>query len=324
MRAVVCTKYGGPEVLQVKEVAKPVPKEDEVLVKIHATSVTVSDCWVRSGRVDWWLWLPMRFFVGFTRPRKSILGFELAGEVESVGKNVKRFKPGDRVFAFTGKNFGAYAEYACLPENGKSLPADCVIASMPSNVTFEEAAALPSRGTLAWYFLQKANLQKGQKVLVYGASGGAGTFAVQLAKQLGAEVTGVCSTANLGWVKSLGADKVADYTQKDFLKNGETYDVIFDAVGKKKTSAFKTRLRQGLAAQGRYLSIDDGTPHIYVEDFYALKARVEAGNLKPVLDRRYTLDQAAEAHRYVENGHKKGNVVLQVVRTGEGQTGIFS
>jgi NADPH:quinone reductase-like Zn-dependent oxidoreductase len=310
MKAIVCTKYGSPQVLQIKQVEKPTPKDNEVLIKIHASAVTVSDCIVRSGKVNLLLWIPMRIFVGFGRPRRSILGLELAGEIEEIGKDIKRFKKGDQVFAFTGRKFGAYAEYTCMREDGLFMPGDGLVAIKPTNASYEQAASVSTRATLALYYLKKGNIQNGQKVLIYGASGGVGTFAVQLAKYFGAEVTGVCSATNLELVKSLGADKVIDYTKEDFTDRGESYDFIFDAVGKRYSS--KLQCKKALAPNGKYISVDDGTPKIHIEYLNLVKELVEAGKIKAVIDRCYPLEQAAEAHQYVETGHKKGNVVIIV------------
>jgi len=308
MKAIVCTKYGPPEVLQLKEVEKPTPKQNEVRVKIYATAVTASDCIIRSGTVSPAFWIPMRLAVGLTKPR-NILGMVLAGEIETVGKSVRQFQIADRVYAFTiaGMRFGAYAEYTCLPEDG-------LVAGMPSNVGYEEAAAVPYGGLLALHFLKKGNIQSGQNVLIYGASGAVGTSAVQLARHFGAKVTGVCSTTNLELVKSLGADTVIDYTKDDFTKRGERYDLIFDAVGKRKSS--NLQCKNALAPDGQFISVDDGSPKLHVEGLILLRELVETRKIRPVIDRCYPLEEIVEAHRYVDKGHKKGNVVIIMTSQG--------
>lgn len=309
MRAILCTAYGSPEVLQPGELSKPTPTGNQILIRVRAAAVTISDCIVRSGKVKPLLWLPMRLFVGLTRPRNPVLGLDLAGEVEAVGSTVRRFQVGDAVIAFAGKHFGAYAEYVCLPADGVRGPQDALIAPKPANLSYAEAATLPSRGGLAWHFLGQGQVQAGQRVLVFGASGATGTFAVQLAHHLGAQVTGVCSTANLDLVKSLGAVTVIDYTQEDFTQRPERYDLIFDAVGKRYSQ--KVACHKALAPKGKLISVDD-TPQLGIDTLVQLKALAEAGHLKPVIDRVYRLEQAAEAHRYVETGHKRGNVVIAI------------
>jgi len=324
MRAVLHTKYGPPDELQLKEVETPVPKADEVLVKIHATTVTTSDCNIRNSTFTPKMFVvPMRMQLGITKPKNNILGVDLSGEIEAVGSNVKRFKEGDQVCGTPDHALGAHAEYTCMPENG-------VLMEKPVNTTWEEAACIPLAGNTALYFIRDlGDIQVGQKVLINGASGGIGTFAVQLANYYQAHVTGVCSTTNVEMVKSLGADKVIDYTQEDFTASGETYDVIFDVVGKISYSRSKNSLKEGglflttlptmtIILQSIQTSIigskkvkfGDAVPKL--ENLIFLKELTEAGKLKPVIDRSYPLEQTVEAFRYVEKGHKKGNVVLTV------------
>ena len=312
MRAVVCTGYGPPDVLELRQVEKPAPKDHEVLIKVQATTVHRGDVRIRSFDVPRGQRFMARLVLGFTRPKNPIIGMELAGEVESVGKDVTLFKPGDDVFAFTGWGLGAYAEYVCLPEKPrKSVTKDGMLATKPATMTFEEAAAgAATGGVTAMRLLRKANIESGQKVLIYGASGSVGTYAVQLAKAFGADITGVCSTANLEMVRSLGADRVIDYTQQDFTEGDETYDVVLDAVGKLSRSRAKRSLRK----TGVYLNVDkdSGSGGGSPEDLVFLKELIEAGKVRAVIDRRYPLEEIVEAHAYVEQGHKKGHVVVTV------------
>jgi NADPH:quinone reductase-like Zn-dependent oxidoreductase len=320
MKAIVYESYGSPEVLQLKEIEKPTPKDNEVLIKTHATTVTSGDWRVRSLNVPTGFGLIMRLVFGVSKPKQPILGTELAGVVESVGKDVKKFKAGDAVFAFSDAAMGCYAEYKCMPQDG-------AMALKPANLTFDEAAALSFGGTTALDFLRRGKLQHGEKVLINGASGGVGTAAVQLARHFGADVTGVCSTANVELVRSLGASHVIDYTKEDFTHNGETYDVIVDTAGTAPFPRSKASLKEG----GRLLMVLAGLPDMLqipwvsmtsrkkiiagpaaagAEDLRFLAGLAEAGEFKPVIDRCYPFEQIVEAHRYVDSGRKKGNVVI--------------
>jgi NADPH:quinone reductase-like Zn-dependent oxidoreductase len=317
MRAIVCEQFGPPEVLHLKDVPKPSPGDDEVLVKVRATTVTAADWRCRSKTVPRGMGLAAGMFLGFTRPRHPILGTELAGVVESVGKAVTRFKAGDRVFAFPGLSMGCHVEYRCIAHDGP-------IAISPANLSDEEAAALSFGGVTALRFLAKGKIERGQAVLVNGASGGVGTAAVQIAKHFGATVTGVCSAANVALVRSLGAYDVVDYTQEDFTRSGKTYDIIVDTAG----TAPLPRCRGSLKPDGRLLLVVGdlagalqsmgnkrivfGSPPPYPDELPFLAQLAEAGEYRPVIDRRYPLEDAVEAHRYVDTGHKKGNVILTV------------
>lgn len=320
MKAIMYERYGPPEVLKFTEIPKPSPREREVLIRVHATTVTSGDWRARSLDVPKGFWLFARLAIGVFGPRQPILGTELSGEIESIGRGVTKFKVGEPVFAFPGLRFGSYAEFKIMPEDG-------VLAPKPTSLSYEEAAALSFGGTTALWFLRRAKIQKGDAVLINGASGGVGTAAVQLAKHFGAEVTGVCSAHNLELVKSLGADKVIDYTHEDFTKNGETYDLIMDTAGTAGFARSRGSLKEGgrlllvlglppdmLRAPGVALTtskrIVSGSSRAEAQDLRFLASLAKSGQFKPVIDRRYPFDRIVEAHRYVDTGHKRGNVVI--------------
>jgi alcohol dehydrogenase len=315
MKAVVCTRYGPPEVLKLKEVPKPTPKKNEIRIKIHTTTVTSSDCILRGFSIPAWhpVGLMMGLMMGFGKPRKSILGLVSAGEVDSMGSDAKRFKIGDSVVAYTALSatkirLGTYAQYNCIPENW-------IVVRKPSNLTYEEAVAIPYPGELAMFFLKRGDIQNRKNVLIVGASGSIGTTAVQLAKHFGAKVTGVCSTANLELVRSLGAETVIDYTKEDYSKRSERYDLILDAVPQQVADrkSLKSQAQNALTPDGVYVSIDEKLAKTSKEDLDLIMNLAKSGKFKPVIDRRYTLEQMVEAHKYVESGHKKGNVVINVI-----------
>jgi NADPH:quinone reductase-like Zn-dependent oxidoreductase len=305
VKAVVCTRYGPPEVLRVAELATPVPRGNEVRIRIRATAVTSSDCYVRGLALSPTYRLMARIALGWNAPRQPVLGMVLSGEVDAVGPDARSFEVGDRVFGFDRHRFGTYAQYVCWPEDG-------LLAPRPADLTDDEAAAIPYGGLLALHFLRKADVRAGQRVLVYGASGAVGTSAVQLARHFGAEVTGVCSTANVDLVASLGATTVIDYTSEDLAEKAERYDLVLDAVGKRKSAAALRRCRQVLAPGGACVSVDDGRPDLRLEDLVLLGELATKGEIVPVIDRTYALDDIVDAHRYVDDGHKRGNVVITV------------
>jgi len=309
MKAAICTKYGPPAVLRTKEVPKPVPKDDEVSIKIRATAVTASDIYIRGSRIPLRIWVPMRLALGLTKPRQPIIGLVLAGEIESAGKHIKRFRAGDRVYGLTGFGLGAYAQYKCMKETDSMR--GC-LARMPSNISYEEATAAAYGGLLALQCAERGNLRSGQKAIVYGASGTSGTIAVQLAKHYGTEVTAVCGTRNLEFVKSLGADHAVDYLSNETAALADRYDLMIDTAGKAKSSAVKERCKKALGPHGIYRSIDDGKLELDSERLARVSKLIETGAIRPVVDRVFSLDNIAEAHEYVEKGHKRGGVAVSV------------
>jgi NADPH:quinone reductase-like Zn-dependent oxidoreductase len=311
VKAVICTRWGPPEVLRVAEVERPAPRRGEVRIRIVATAVTASDCIARALKAPARYRILAQLVLGVKGPRRPIFGMVLAGEIESVGRSVRAFKPGDQVFGLSRWKVGCYAEYVCWSE-------DALLAARPANLSYEECAALPYGGMLALHLMRRAAIQEGQRVLVYGASGAIGTASVQLARHYGARVTGVCSTRNLSLVQSLGAEAVVDYTREDYASRGERYDVILDAVGRRKSARALLRAGDALTPGGKCISIDDNWPKLLATDLPLLKRLAESGELKPVIDRQYPLEEIVEAHRYVEEGHKRGNVIVTV---GDSHTG---
>jgi NADPH:quinone reductase-like Zn-dependent oxidoreductase len=309
MKAIICEKYGPPEVLRITQCVKPVPKKNEVLIKIYATSVTNSDLFIRSSNIPLLFMIPMRLMIGIRRPRQAIIGEVFAGEIEYAGPEIRRFKAGDQVYGLTGLSLGAYADYKCMKEIDSKR--GCLTLK-PGNIGFEEATAAAYGGLLALQYMEKGNLTRGQKVLVYGASGTSGTIAVQYARHLGAAVTAVCGPSHGALVQSLGADKVLDYTNNESLASLETYDFIIDTVGKRKTSALKKACAAALTPNGTYVSIDDGALLLQSDRLNKITTLIEAGVIRPVNDRVYQFEQIIEAHTYVELGHKKGNVAVTV------------
>ncbi len=309
MKAIVCIKYGPPDVLQLKVVEKPTPKSDEVLIRILATSVTNSDLFIRGSKIPLRFMILMRLMLGIIRPKNPIIGEVLAGKIEAVGADIKRFQVGDQVYGLTGFSLGAYAEYKC---RGEIDSKQGCLALKPRNLSFEEATSAAYGGLLATQYMEKGNIKPGQEVLIYGASGTSGTIAVQLAKHLGARVTGICGTANLELVKSLGADTVLDYTREESIHHLKKYDFILDSVGKWKTSELKRACQKALLPGGKYVSVDDGALELRSDRLTRLKDLIETGIIKPVVDRCYPMEQIVEAHKYVESGHKKGGVAITV------------
>ncbi len=317
MKAVICTKYGAPDVLKLAEIKKPIPKENEVLIKIENTAVTASDIFIRKLKVPGNPKFPkkqllkfvMRLFLGFSKPRNPVLGLVFSGTIESIGAGFDQFKKGENVFGFTGESFSTYAEYICLSQNnvlkGK-------VALKPDNMSHAETVSITYGGVLALHFMQKMTLTNTKKILIYGASGAIGTIAIQIAKSYGSEITAVCGPSNLELVKSLGADKVIDYTKENASNELEEYDYIFDAVGKNKTSDLKRKLKKSLATNGNYISVDDGLLWLHPKYLAQLRQLCESEKIRSVIDKTYPIEQIVDAHEYVGKGHKKGNVIITV------------